>query len=134
MGSDGSATWMFDHKTVFVIARERVDEDTLMEVALEASADDVVADDEMWVLTGDNSVIEVDKERGPKLLWDAAGTVEDGGRFEANVRISDGNIAGLLMNVRDPAVGADTSDRSVSSPYRHGHCVAGLPQRTVTAE
>lgn len=55
MGSDGSATWMFDHKTVFTIARDRVDEDTLMEAALEASADDVVADGDTWVVTGDKS-------------------------------------------------------------------------------
>lgn len=51
MGGQGSAAWMFDHKGVFVLSKSKVDEDTLMERALEAGADDVRDEDEDWVVT-----------------------------------------------------------------------------------
>ncbi|TPV94276.1 MAG: YebC/PmpR family DNA-binding transcriptional regulator [Myxococcales bacterium FL481] len=51
LGSDGSATWMFDHTAVFVIDRGRVGEDALMEATMEAGGDDVVADDDSWVVS-----------------------------------------------------------------------------------
>ncbi len=51
MGASGSATWMFDRKGVVVIAKDKTSEDGLMERALEVGADDVQADDELWIVT-----------------------------------------------------------------------------------
>jgi YebC/PmpR family DNA-binding regulatory protein len=51
MGSDGSATWMFDHKGVIIVAKQVIDENQLMERCLEAGADDIQAEDEVWVVT-----------------------------------------------------------------------------------
>ena len=45
MGENGCVAWMFDKKGYIVVERSQVDEDTLMEVALEAGAEDVREDD-----------------------------------------------------------------------------------------
>lgn len=41
LGSTGCVAWMFEKKGLFLIPDDAVDEDTLMEIALEAGADDV---------------------------------------------------------------------------------------------
>lgn len=41
LGGAGCVAWMFDKKGLFLIAADKVDEDKLMEIALEAGADDV---------------------------------------------------------------------------------------------
>ncbi len=41
IGSNGCVGWMFDKKGILVVNKEDVDEDTLMEVAIEAGAEDV---------------------------------------------------------------------------------------------
>ncbi len=45
MGENGCVAWMFDKKGCIVVERTVTDEDTLMEVALEAGAEDVREDD-----------------------------------------------------------------------------------------
>ncbi len=47
MGESGSVGWMFDRKGVFVFPKT-VEEETLMEVGLEAGAEDVVDDGDAW--------------------------------------------------------------------------------------
>lgn len=41
VGTDGCVAWMFDKKGVITISKEHADEDTLMEVALDAGAEDI---------------------------------------------------------------------------------------------
>ncbi len=41
VGTDGCVAWMFDKKGVITISKEAADEDALMEVALEAGAEDI---------------------------------------------------------------------------------------------
>ncbi len=41
VGTDGCVAWMFDKKGLIVVSKENADEDTLMEVALEAGAEDI---------------------------------------------------------------------------------------------
>ena len=41
LGETGCVAWMFERKGLFLIPADKVDEDTLMEVALEGGADDV---------------------------------------------------------------------------------------------
>jgi YebC/PmpR family DNA-binding regulatory protein len=45
LGENGCVAWMFDKKGYIVVERATTDEDTLMEVALEAGAEDVREDD-----------------------------------------------------------------------------------------
>ena len=46
MGNPGSVTFMFSKQGVIIIEKEDVDEDTLMEDALEAGASDFLTDEE----------------------------------------------------------------------------------------
>ena len=48
MGATGCVSWSFDKKGVIVIEAEELDEDTVMMDALEAGADDMQADDEVF--------------------------------------------------------------------------------------
>ncbi len=41
VGTDGCVAWMFDKKGLIAVAKDDVDEDTLMEVALDAGAEDI---------------------------------------------------------------------------------------------
>ena len=41
MGSAGCVAWMFDNKGLFIIDADKIEEDSLLELALEAGADDV---------------------------------------------------------------------------------------------
>jgi YebC/PmpR family DNA-binding regulatory protein len=58
LGENGCVSWMFDKKGYFVLDKNSVDEDTLMEVALEAGAEDVREDDGVWEVITDPSDFE----------------------------------------------------------------------------
>jgi len=51
LGTPGSVAWQFDRKGVIVAERESVDEETLMELALDAGAEDIAEDGEQWQIT-----------------------------------------------------------------------------------
>ncbi len=51
LGSSGCVSWMFAPKGTFTIEASAADEDTLMEVALEAGADDVVTEGDTYEVT-----------------------------------------------------------------------------------
>lgn len=51
MGGANCVGWMFDRKALFVFSVGKVDEEKLMEVALEAGADDVKQADDKWEVT-----------------------------------------------------------------------------------
>ncbi len=48
LGASGCVAWMFEQKGTFVVSSEAADEETLMEIALEAGADDVTAEGDMF--------------------------------------------------------------------------------------
>ncbi len=48
LGETNSVAWMFDQKGRFVVPRSAIGEDKLMELALEAGADDLQSDDETF--------------------------------------------------------------------------------------
>ncbi len=58
LGSTNCVAWMFDSKGLFMIPAERTDEDTLMEIALEAGADDVRQESGNFEITCDPSVYQ----------------------------------------------------------------------------
>ncbi len=51
LGSTNCVAWMFEKKGTFVIAADQADEETLMNIAIEAGADDVVADRDIIEVT-----------------------------------------------------------------------------------
>ena len=53
LGATGCVSWSFDRKGVIVLDSEDLDEDTVMMDALEAGADDMQADDEVFEIYTD---------------------------------------------------------------------------------
>ena len=51
LGSSNCVAWMFEQKGTFVVSAEVADEDTLMEIALDAGADDVSQEGELFEIT-----------------------------------------------------------------------------------
>jgi len=51
LGSTGCVAWMFERKGLFLIPAENVEEDELFEIALEAGADDVSANGDVFEVT-----------------------------------------------------------------------------------
>ena len=58
LGSTGCVAWMFDIKGLFLVPAAQTDEDTLLELALEAGADDVRREGDSFEITCDPSAYE----------------------------------------------------------------------------
>ncbi len=56
LGATGCVAWMFDRKGLFLVPADKVDEDALLEFALEAGADDVKRIDDKFEITCDPSL------------------------------------------------------------------------------
>jgi YebC/PmpR family DNA-binding regulatory protein len=56
MGTSGSVSWMFNKRGIINILKSEAAEDQIMEIALEAGADDVRDDDEVFTVDTDPSV------------------------------------------------------------------------------
>lgn len=50
LGENGSVSWMFDRKGVFTFPKDQAEEEQLMEIGLEAGAEDVVDDGDAWTV------------------------------------------------------------------------------------
>ncbi len=60
LGQPNSVAWMFTHKGIISIEKDQTDEDQLMEIALDAGAEDVTVGDDMFeVVTAPNGLDEV---------------------------------------------------------------------------
>ncbi len=68
LGATGCVSWSFDKKGVIVIEREDLDEDKVLEDALEAGADDMTSDQDCFEITTDpdsfNAVVASLEEKG----------------------------------------------------------------------
>ena len=62
LGEAGCVAWMFDKKGLIVFEQELVDEDKILEVALEAGADDVVTSEDQFEVHADLAVFESVKQ------------------------------------------------------------------------
>ncbi len=58
LGATGCVAWMFERKGLFVVPAGKIEEDALMELALEAGADDVKRVDATFEVTCDPSVFQ----------------------------------------------------------------------------
>jgi YebC/PmpR family DNA-binding regulatory protein len=68
LGATGCVAWMFDRKGLALISKDKVDEDTLMELAIEAGADDVRTDGDQYEV-----IAEPDAFAGVCAALEAAG-------------------------------------------------------------
>ncbi len=62
MGENGCVSWMFDKKGYFCVDKGNVDEDKLMEIVLDAGAEDVKEDDGAWEVITEPADFETVKE------------------------------------------------------------------------
>jgi YebC/PmpR family DNA-binding regulatory protein len=69
LGENGCVSWMFDKKGSIVIDKKTVDEDALMEVALEAGADDVRDQETEWEVITDPAAFEEVKKTIDQKGW-----------------------------------------------------------------
>jgi len=76
LGSAGCVAWMFHSKGLFLVPADKVDEDKLMELALEAGADDVQHSGERFEITCDPAVF-----REVRKALDDAGIPVDVGQI-----------------------------------------------------
>lgn len=58
LGENGCVAWMFDLKGVITLGKEGVDEDTMMEIALEAGASDIETQEDAFEVTTEPSDLE----------------------------------------------------------------------------
>ncbi len=62
LGEQNCVAWMFETKGVIEVNKSAVDEERLMEVALEAGAEDIVDNDDIWEVTTEPSAFDEVKE------------------------------------------------------------------------
>lgn len=69
LGENGCVAWMFDKKGLVVVAAENVDEDTVMEVALESGAEDVSPEGDTFEITTDPGDFETVRAAVEEKGW-----------------------------------------------------------------
>jgi YebC/PmpR family DNA-binding regulatory protein len=72
LGATGCVAWMFDRKGLAIVAKDKIDEDALMELAVEAGADDVRTDGDQYEV-----IAEPDAFAGVCSALEAAGITPD---------------------------------------------------------
>jgi YebC/PmpR family DNA-binding regulatory protein len=72
LGATGCVAWMFDRKGLAIVAKDKADEDQLMEIALEAGADDV-----RDTIDGYEVIAEPESFAGVCAALEAAGITPD---------------------------------------------------------
>lgn len=89
LGGAGCVAWMFDNKGLFLIPTAAVEEEKLMEVALEAGADDVKRIDDKFEVTCD-----------PAIYRDVTKALADAGITPEASQIT--RIAKNMVDINDP--------------------------------
>ena len=77
LGETGCVGWMFKKKAVFIVEKETFDdEDALMEIVLEAGADDFSAEDDIFEITSEPEAFDdIEKALGEKGIEPASAEV-----------------------------------------------------------
>ncbi|HVZ93448.1 MAG TPA: YebC/PmpR family DNA-binding transcriptional regulator [Phycisphaerales bacterium] len=93
LGATGCVAYMFDHKGVIVIEESKVSEDRIMELAIDAGAEDVSRDDGLWNIT-----------MSPADFISVKGAIE-----KAKIEISSAELT-MLPNMMVKAAGEDVTN------------------------
>ena len=99
MGSTNSVAYMFDRKGTMSVSAAGVNEDTIMEAALEAGAEDVVQEDDIFVITTDPGSLHAVKE-GLETKKYKVSDAELGWVAKSTVRV-EGTAAEQLLKLLD---------------------------------
>ncbi len=72
LGENGCVAWIFVQKGIITVTAEKYDEDTIMEIALEAGAEDIKREEDIWEITvapeSFESVSSGFKEKGIEMI------------------------------------------------------------------
>jgi YebC/PmpR family DNA-binding regulatory protein len=95
LGENGCVSWIFVKKGVITVVAEKYDEDTIMEIALEAGAEDVKREEDMWEITmpaeSFESVSNTFKEKGVEMIMNDIIRVPN-----TTVKLDEKNAAKIL--------------------------------------
>ncbi|MFQ5695038.1 MAG: YebC/PmpR family DNA-binding transcriptional regulator, partial [Terriglobia bacterium] len=95
LGESGCVAWMFNKKAYLTLPKERVEEDTLMAIVLEAGADDLRDDGSNWEVIGAPESLEALKQAlAAKNLRPA--TAELSLLPQSTVAVEGGNASQLM--------------------------------------
>jgi YebC/PmpR family DNA-binding regulatory protein len=95
LGENGCVSWIFVKKGVITVTAEKYDEDTIMEIALEAGAEDIKREEDMWEITmppeSFESVSNTFKEKGVEMIMNDIIRVPN-----TTVKLDEKNAAKIL--------------------------------------
>ena len=100
LASTGSVSYMFHRKGQITVPRSNIDEDRLLELALEAGAEELTTDEDQYVIITSHDQLYAVAE-----ALRNAGVITDGQKFtfipDTTVPITDENMARRLLSLRD---------------------------------
>lgn len=106
MAKNGAVAYLFEAQGLITLDKEDVDEDTIMEVALEAGAEDVRDDEDVWVVvtapTEFSQVAQAVEKAGLKPI-----EAEVTKTATTTVEITDAKLAGQILAMMDALDEAD---------------------------
>ncbi len=104
LGESGCVAWMFDKKGSITVDREGVDEDELMDLAIEAGAEDVIEDETTFQILTEpddfSEVVENLEKSGVKCL-EASITMIPKNTIEVDAEKTARSLMKLLDNLED---------------------------------
>ncbi|MCE5229646.1 YebC/PmpR family DNA-binding transcriptional regulator [bacterium] len=114
MGAMGSVAWMFKKKGTILVPAEGLDEDTVMEIALEAGAEDFASEEGYFRITTDSvSMDKVRKALEDKKIKVESSTLEN---IPDNTVKVEGDAAGKLLKLLE-MIEENDDVKAVSANY-----------------
>lgn len=100
LGNSGCVSWMFSKKGTFVVPISGMDEDKLMEIALEGGADDVVREDDAFEITCDPASFNAVKQAlaGAKIATTSATLTQVP---QNTVSVTDPELAARILRLME---------------------------------
>jgi len=100
LGKSGCVNWMFGKKGLIIVSAEKIDEDSLMEIALSAGADDMTNTGEVYEITCEPAAYEALKQslQEKEIPTEVA---EISMVPQNTIEIKDKNLAGKIISIMD---------------------------------
>ncbi len=128
LGATNCVAWMFERKGVFIVGGDKTDEDKLMEIALEAGADDVKRDGDKFEVTCDANLFA----KVADALQKAGVPPESSqlARIPTNtVNVDDPDTARKVLNLVEQLDNHDDVQRGGEfEEKRRDYAAAGIPE------
>lgn len=118
LGENGCVSWIFVKKGVITVTAEKYDEDTIMEIALEAGAEDIKRDEDIWEITVDPESFETVsgafREKGVEMIMNDVIRVPN-----TTVKLDEKNAAKILNLIEKLEDADDIQDVAANFDISH---------------